>query len=153
MKINYINGDATNPIGNDNRIIIHICNDIGKWGKGFVLAISKKWKLPEKEYRKWSNDKSFRLGNIQTIQVDPKIWVINMIAQHDIKIINNIKPIRYEAVRECFKKVTLEVEKYHASIHMPKIGCGLAGGKWEIVEQIILDELIVNNISVTVYNF
>ena len=51
--INYIKGDATCPQGKGNKIICHICNDVGGWGKGFVLAVSKKWKQPEAEYRDW----------------------------------------------------------------------------------------------------
>ena len=42
MPIQFITGDATAPIGKGNRIIAHVCNDIGAWGAGFVLAISKR---------------------------------------------------------------------------------------------------------------
>jgi hypothetical protein len=42
MQIQYIAGDATAPIGDGNKIIAHVCNDIGAWGAGFVLAISKR---------------------------------------------------------------------------------------------------------------
>lgn len=42
MEILYIKGDATAPIGSGVKVITHICNDIGGWGKGFVLALSKK---------------------------------------------------------------------------------------------------------------
>jgi O-acetyl-ADP-ribose deacetylase (regulator of RNase III) len=49
QAINYIKGDATAPISKGEKIICHICNDIGGWGKGFVLAISKRWKEPEEE--------------------------------------------------------------------------------------------------------
>ena len=51
MTINYVNGDATAPIGNGTKVVVHICNDAGKWGKGFVLAISKRWPKAELEYR------------------------------------------------------------------------------------------------------
>lgn len=51
-KIIYLKGDATNPQTEGNKIIAHICNDLGGWGKGFVLAISRRWKKPENEYRK-----------------------------------------------------------------------------------------------------
>jgi len=50
--ITYIKGDATNPQAKGTKIIIHICNNLGGWGKGFVLAISKRWKAPEEAYRK-----------------------------------------------------------------------------------------------------
>jgi hypothetical protein len=36
---------------------------------------------------------------------------------------------------------------------MPRIGCGLAGGKWEMIEPIILRTLIANGIAVSVYDF
>lgn len=36
---------------------------------------------------------------------------------------------------------------------MPKMGCGLAGGAWEVIEQIIVEELCSLDIQVTVYEF
>ena len=47
MTIQYLKGDATAPKTHGKKIIVHVCNDIGKWGKGFVLAISKRWKEPQ----------------------------------------------------------------------------------------------------------
>ena len=40
-EINYLKGDATQPHSQGTKIIVHVCNDLGGWGKGFVLAISK----------------------------------------------------------------------------------------------------------------
>jgi hypothetical protein len=36
---------------------------------------------------------------------------------------------------------------------MPRIGCGLAGGKWELIEPIIVRTLSEHDIAVTVYDF
>lgn len=47
-QISYLKGDATNLVIPGNKIIVHICNDIGAWGKGFVLAVSKRWSESEK---------------------------------------------------------------------------------------------------------
>jgi O-acetyl-ADP-ribose deacetylase (regulator of RNase III) len=38
--IEYVQGDATRPQGPGNKIIVHICNDVGGWGKGFVLTLA-----------------------------------------------------------------------------------------------------------------
>jgi O-acetyl-ADP-ribose deacetylase (regulator of RNase III) len=57
--IKYIKGDATKPVGDENKIIVHVCNDIGGWGKGVVVAISKRWKGPEESFRKWYASKEF----------------------------------------------------------------------------------------------
>jgi O-acetyl-ADP-ribose deacetylase (regulator of RNase III) len=153
--ISYLNGDATNPQAEGNKIIAHICNDLGGWGKGFVLAISKKWNAPEKEYRNWfKTNLNFNLGEIQLVNVETEIWIGNMIGQH--KVITNSKgipPIRYRAVEECLEKLSNEALKLNASIHMPRIGCGLAGGKWEEIEPIINKTLLKNNVEVYVYDF
>jgi len=153
--IQYLKGDATDPQIEGNKIIAHICNDIGGWGKGFVMAISKRWKKPENEYRKWfQSEDNFNLGEIQIIQVENEIWICNMIGQH--KTITNSKgipPIRYEAVEKCLEKLTDEALKLNASIHMPRIGCGLAGGNWEEIEPIIEKTLLKNNVEVYVYDF
>ena len=106
--INYIKGDATSPVGIDKKLIVHICNDIGGWGKGFVLAISKKWKKPEKEYREWFKSKEkFELGEVQFVNVKSDITIANMIGQHKIKKMNGQIPIRYEAVKSCLEKVAV----------------------------------------------
>jgi hypothetical protein len=39
-----------------------------------------------------------------------------------------------------------------ASVHMPRIGCGLAGGEWGRVESIVRDTLCAEGIEVTVYD-
>lgn len=56
--ITYITGDATRPQDQGAKIIVHICNDIGGWGKGFVVAISRRW--PEPEQRTASGTRNAR---------------------------------------------------------------------------------------------
>lgn len=154
-EIRYIKGDATAPQGIENKIIVHICNDIGGWGKGFVMAISKKWKAPEKAYRKWFVSKEdFELGKVQFVQVEENLWIANLLGQHKInKDEQGNAPIRYEAIEQGMKEVKRKATELNASVHMPRIGCGLAGGKWEKVEPILTKTLIIKNIEVTVYDF
>ena len=86
-EIIYLKGDATAPSSKGMKIIAHICNDIGGWGKGFVLAISKRWKEPEQKYRQWYQGKeNFWLSEVRLVQVEPYIYVANMIAQRRGKI-------------------------------------------------------------------
>lgn len=153
--IQYIKGDATSPEGLENKIIVHVCNDIGGWGKGFVMAISKKWKTPEKQYRDWFKSKNdFELGKVQFVQVEEDLWVANLIGQHKInKDENGDAPIRYHAIEEGLEAVSDFAKTNNASVHMPRIGCGLAGGKWEMIEPIILKTLSSHDIKVVVYDF
>jgi O-acetyl-ADP-ribose deacetylase (regulator of RNase III) len=154
MKIEYVKGDATSPPGEGNKIIVHVCNDIGGWGRGFVTAISSKWKEPEENYRQWHSSKiNFDLGGVQFVRVEGNIWVANLIGQRDIKSSKDgISPIRYEAISKGLNNVADKAKEIAGTVHMPRIGCGLAGGSWDKMEKIILEELVDKGIQVTVYD-
>jgi O-acetyl-ADP-ribose deacetylase (regulator of RNase III) len=156
--IHYIKGDATDPSSRP-AIIAHVVNDVGAWGRGFVLAISKRWKKPELMYRAWymasrswigEAGTGFRLGATQLIDVEPSIKVANMVAQHGIGRNAGYVPLQYDALRECLRKLRLAASLYGSSVHMPRIGCGLAGGSWDVVGPIVEREL--DGVDVTVYD-
>ncbi|QAA32377.1 macro domain-containing protein [Clostridium manihotivorum] len=153
-EIIYLKGDATNPNVGGNKIIAHICNDIGAWGKGFVLAVSRSWSEPENQYKAWYKvGDDFKLGKVQFVQVSDEIYVANMIGQRGIRRgKTGTPPIRYEAVDQCLEEVAKKAIELDASIHMPRIGCGLAGGKWEEIEKLINKNIISKNIDVYVYD-
>jgi O-acetyl-ADP-ribose deacetylase (regulator of RNase III) len=155
MSISYISGDATQPTGEGPKIIVHVCNDIGGWGRGFVLALSKRWPEPEQHYRAWHRGEEgapFALGEVQFVQVDEAIWVANLIGQRDVRTVEGVAPVRYEAMRKGLRRIAEEAQRLGASVHMPRIGCGLAGGKWEEVGSIVEDELAKRGVPVTVYD-
>jgi O-acetyl-ADP-ribose deacetylase (regulator of RNase III) len=62
-------------------------------------------------------------------------------------------PVRYEAINLGMEKVAKKASELNASVHMPRIGCGLAGGKWEHIEPILQKNLSKENIEVVVYDF
>jgi O-acetyl-ADP-ribose deacetylase (regulator of RNase III) len=146
MRINYVKGDATRPKGEGNKIICHICNDIGAWGAGFVLALSKRWEYPEQFYRA---RQKYPLGHADVLSVDIDdsgiIYVANMIAQHGIRPdAQGNPPIRYDALAIALKHVNEVAMELDAELHMPRIGCGLAGGNWDEVERVILENVQVD---------
>lgn len=145
--ISYVDGDATYPVGDGQKIIAHVCNTAGAWGAGFVLAISKRWKYPEQEYR--ASRKT--LGSVQLLKVEEDIRVANMIAQNGLHSRINPVPLNYFALRECLKKLKEKALELNATVHMPKIGSGLARGSWEKIEKMIQDEL--DDVHVVIYNF
>ncbi|GIW79461.1 MAG: Appr-1-p processing protein [Gemmatales bacterium] len=153
MEICYRVGDATAPAAEGSKIIAHICNDQGAWGKGFVLALSRRWKQPADVFKVWFKEKNrIELGEVQFVQVEADVWVANMIAQHGLKPQNDVPPIRYDAVRACLEKVASKAKELEATVHMPRIGCGLAGGEWSRIEPIVVDALCEQGIAVTVYD-
>jgi len=165
-------GDATDPKEGvkPRKLIIHVCNDIGGWGRGFVVALSNRYgnaanpNSPEARYRRWHREaqkpnyegKTFELGQIQTVYLGGcedgrKLAVVNMIGQHDVKTVNGIPPVRYEAIRQCLKQVRELALQYDAEIHAPKFGAGLAGGDWNKIEQLLNEELAEHGVDVHIY--
>jgi O-acetyl-ADP-ribose deacetylase (regulator of RNase III) len=155
MSIRYLKGDATCPQAKGNKLICHVCNDIGGWGKGFVLALSRRWTEPEAEYRAWyatGKAGGFGLGEVRFVQVERHAWVANMVAQRGTKKGSSGPPIRYGAVARCLEKVAEKAIELSASVHAPRIGCGLAGGDWSRIEPLIEELLCSRGVSVSVYD-
>lgn len=146
-------GDATFPHGGGHKIIMHVCNNLGGWGAGFVLSVSKRWKLPEQEYRKWfAGKQNFKLGEVQFVFVQTDITVANMLAQHSIRSNNDEPPaVEIKDLESCLEKIYLHAFENGSSVHAPKIASGLAGLKWEEVEPLIKKHLIDKGIDVTIY--
>jgi len=174
--INYVQGDATQPelqtdvSAERPAIIVHCCNNIGGWGAGFVLEISNRWIEPERAYRDWANNKPvkttepFELGRVQLVGTsNPFIAVANLIGQDGIgpgstsptpecRRQDGLPPIRYDAIRMGMYDVTGYALEYKATVHMPRIGCGLAGGTWDKIEK-CLKPLEMLNVETYVYDF
>ena len=161
MDLKVVHGDATNPQTKGKKMIVHVCNDVGAWGAGFVLAISRRWSQPEADYLWWYRlrheeyqpygTSRFRLGEVQYVNVTKDIVVCNMVAQSGI--FTGVPPIRYDALRLCLEKVAKSAKAWRASVHMPRIGCGLAGGTWEEVGPIVQETLVDQGIDTTVYDY
>lgn len=83
------------------------------------------------------------------------LWVANMIGQHGKARTGQVgpPPVRYEAIESALHKVGEWALEHGASIHMPRIGTGLAGGKWEKIEPLIVAELCERDVAVWVYDF
>lgn len=161
--INYVIGDALDNPTDGHIIIPQVNNDIGGWGRGFVVAISNQWEKPERMFREWASkgvikqmgvDVPYELGNTQFVRVTETICIANMVAQ---KGIHN-KPIRYRHLANCMHQVGDFCCKFRKhldnigdnrsiTIRAPKFGAGLAEGNWQFIEQLIT-EIWINEFSI-----
>lgn len=150
--IKFVVGDATQPKTEDQKFIVHIVNNIGKWGHGFVIAVSRRW--PEVKSVYCANYHKHELGDIQFVPVDVDLTIVNLFGQDGIRGPGYTQPVRYGAIHAGLKRLTADIKKvlFACSVHMPRIGCGLAGGCWEEIEPLINDTLIKADIPVTVYD-
>lgn len=141
MTVTYVSGDATRPEPRP-ALIVHICNDIGRWGSGFVVPLGKRYPEAREDYLAM---RERVLGDAKFVSVDAEnnLVVANMIAQHGIKRDPaGIPPIRYDALDATLARVerwldSMEELRSGWSVHMPRIGCGLAGGTWQQVQPLV----------------
>jgi O-acetyl-ADP-ribose deacetylase (regulator of RNase III) len=142
-------GDATNPFARPC-LLAHVCNDAGKWGKGFVLAVGKRYPEARTAYLAGM---PHHLSTVQFVPTASGVVVANMIAQHGIRTKAGVPPIRYDALETCLRLVGEYASHHQLSVHMPRIGAGLAGGEWTRIEPRILQILCEHHgLAVTVYD-
>jgi O-acetyl-ADP-ribose deacetylase (regulator of RNase III) len=138
-KVEYLTGDATKPEKGGPKFIVHVCNNIGKWGAGFTESLDDTWDKPRKMYlleHKFYG--RLYMGDVQIVKVAKDTYVLNMICQQGVwyKGRKDI-PLRYDELETCLSKIFRAAKVFNASVHMPRIGCGLAGGNWEKVSKLI----------------
>lgn len=142
--IKIINNNILNC---NEEIIVHQVNCQGIMGAGVARQLSDKYKGLEENYNLFCNSKDYAYNKLQgevfKVNIDNKT-ICNMFSQMpDFKT-------DYEAMKKALTKIKDMAKDLKLSVCMPyKIGCGIANGNWEMVEQIIAD--VFADYEVTLY--
>lgn len=152
-EITYVLGDASRPRGSGRRIVAQIVNDSAfTWGGGFSLAVRERWPAAQRAFRAWAERerRNLRLGNVHVGEVDEDLAIVSMIAQHGFG--PSPKPrIRYMALKSGLERLGELAAEGGATVHMPKIGSGQAGGSWSIVREFVQEAVCGRGVKVYVY--
>jgi O-acetyl-ADP-ribose deacetylase (regulator of RNase III) len=153
--IEFIFGDATNPRGDGPRILVQIVTDGAViWGGGgFAAAVRRAWPHAQEEFRQWvaGSREHLSLGRVHFATPRDGVQVASIIAQHGYALSARPK-VRYNALRQGLQEVAKVAQENGASVHMPRIGTGLAGGSWDVVEELVWDTVGRSDQHVTVYD-
>jgi len=146
--------DARNAVNNQlsrrTIIIPHVCNNLNSYGAGFAEAVAQEFPLAKENYHMLVLKQN--LGYSQFVNVYEKyknsIIIANMICQNGFRSKTNNRPLNYGHLVICMCKVrqfaidlqkNVKDEQHTVEIYCPKFGGGLAGGKWEFIENLIQD--------------
>ena len=152
MITRYIKGDITET---ELDFIAHGVNCQNKMGSGVAKALFTKFPEVKTEYHKFcerakSSVEKFGtknlLGEVQYVESKDKI-ICNCFTQDNFGY-DGKRYVNYRAIVDCF--FLLKLERKGETIAIPKIGCGLAGGDWNIVEQLINDT-VGDDLEIWVY--
>ena len=146
--IQYLEGDALWPSTPGHKIVAFVVNDKAKkWGGGFALEVRRTWPHVQDSFER---EGDLDLGSIHVTEASDDITAVAMVAQHGYR--PGPRPgIRYPALNTSLARPGEVALDRRASIHMPRIGAGQAGGDWDIIKELIEDNIIQRGISTTVY--
>lgn len=144
-------------------IVMHGCNMQGRMGSGFAKLVHEYVPYVYTQYHEALTPDNYedmpKLGDIVVAQ-SKGILFINALTQdnygYDSKRYMNYGALAKACMEtnkylknnpEILKQFTTSVGCY---LYMPKIGCGLGGGDWNIVKE-ILEQCFDSDISIKVY--
>jgi O-acetyl-ADP-ribose deacetylase (regulator of RNase III) len=152
--IHYERGDALSPIGSGSKLIAHVVNDkAAAWGgRSFAAQVRAKWPAVQATFKTWAAEQGLHLGAIHVAEAQDHIGVVSMVAQHGYRPAS--RPlIRYDALQRALGALADLADAEGASVHMPRIGTGNAGGNWEFIGGLVEELVVARGIHVTVYDF
>lgn len=144
--ISYVKGDLLTV---QHGIIAHGCNAQGVMGSGVAKAVRAKYPDAYLEYKIFCEkeaDKSRLVGQTSWYHPNRHLFIANCITQNFFGG-DGALYLDYEGLEKCM--VHLSYVNAGLPIHMPKIGCGLGGGDWQVVSKII--EKSIRSVPVFVY--
>lgn len=161
MKYQEIEGDLIQLALQGNfDVIAHGCNCQCVMGAGLAPQMAKAFSCNEfpLESEEFKGDIN-KLGMIDYEYYRPNfpdtkhsVAIVNCYTQfmYGTNHIDGVsKPLDYEALTLCMRKINHIFKGKH--IGLPKIGCGLAGGDWNVVKEIIKNEL--KDCKITIVNY
>jgi len=115
--------------------IVHSVNCIGAVG-GLAGAIGRLWptnvRVYKEKVKREGRSKSL-LGDVLWVQVAPKLHICNLFGQYNIGL--GSRQTDYIALAKGFQLIE---KSAHRDIYIPyRIGCGLGGGDWDYVLEMI----------------
>lgn len=157
-KFNEVEGNLiVKALKGDFDVVVHGCNCFCTMGAGIAPHMAKNFgcdvfPLEHEDYRGDIN----KLGQIDydvTLLTSGKpLIAVNAYTQYgfgDKYTEGSSQPLNYYALALCLQKLNKTFKGKH--IGMPLIGCGLAGGNWEVVKELIIKNM--PDVTVTIVHF
>lgn len=121
-------------------LIVHGCNCFCTMGAGIAKTVMEYFPEAYEEDLKTEKGARKKLGSISSVTVirnKLNITVVNAYTQYSPSGTGIL--VDYKAVASVFREIKLQYSGFR--IGYPMIGAGLAGGDWEIISEIISDQL------------
>jgi O-acetyl-ADP-ribose deacetylase (regulator of RNase III) len=134
-------------------VIAHGCNCMCNMGAGIAVSMNKKFGVgnyPLEHPNMTGNHNKLGQIEFRSFPLTPEkgVYVVNCYSQYYPS--KNLRPLDYEALRLCLRKINFTFSG--KKIGLPMIGAGLAGGDWNIIKEYIIEEFSDCDVTVVIYD-
>ncbi|SDI19596.1 ImmA/IrrE family metallo-endopeptidase [Variovorax sp. OV700] len=145
-------GDAMRPRGAGTRIVAHVIPDTGTiWGgNGFASQLRKRFPGAWSEFQRITGGHPPSLGKVVMGDLGDGVKIAHMVAQRGIGR-SDSQRLRYAALADCLHEVRQKAIDLNATVHMPRVGTGHGGANWDVVKELLTEELVDRGVPTTVY--
>ena len=152
-----VNGDLIQmALNGEFDVIAQGCNCQCVMGSGIAKSIKETWPTAYEVDQKTKRGSYNKLGTISFTDSlaehylsSPYVVIVNCYTQFDYGRESKLYA-NYDAIAMCMDKINHEYKGKR--IGLPKIGCGLANGDWNVVKKIIEDRLKDCDVTIVNYN-
>jgi O-acetyl-ADP-ribose deacetylase (regulator of RNase III) len=121
-------------------IVAHVVNDSAHaWSRrGVAATLAARWPQAARAFRAWTiaSPENLRLGSIHACEQrdgDRNVTIVSMVAQQGFGP-GAVTRLHYDALHETLAAVADLAQRTGATVHIPRIGAGQAGGRWDLIE-------------------
>lgn len=139
-------------------VVAHVVNDDARaWGRyGVAGALGRVVPDAASAFRSWTlaNPDNLTLGNVHAVSVravnGAQVTVASLVAQSGYG--PSARPrVSYVKLAEALDVLAAVAEPIGATVHMPRIGAGQGGGRWDLIEAAVERSLLARDVPVVVY--
>lgn len=151
-QVKYVKGDLITMAKNgDFNVIAHGANCFHMMGAGIAGRIAKEFPEAVEADNTTPNGKYDKLGTLKAVTISNtlhQLIVVNAYTQY-----HGGKSLNYTALMLCLHKLSVILDDPKYKIGLPQIGCGIAGGDWNIVKTMIEEAFQACEAEVTVVEY
>lgn len=128
-------------------VILHGCNCLHTMGAGIARYLKQSYPLIYTVDKNTVYGDRKKLGTISIASIHGNFHIVNCYTQYDYRRDRSSNaPVDYQAIEKCLEHVALLYSGWE--IRSPMIGCGLAGGDWNIAGPIFEKTLGKQNLLI-----